>query len=531
MERSGRYTGPGPATLAEGWTFKRLTSPSRLFGANGLRTGADGRVYVAQVSGSQISAIDINTGDVETISPMGAGITGPDDLVFDPEGNIYATEITEGRVTMRAPNGTYRVIHGDMPVANPITWSKGRLIAGELRMDGRIMELDRSGGGSHRVILDNVPMPNAMEVGPDGLLYFPVMGVNEIWRVDPNGGKPEKVVGYLGLPDAVKFDSKGFIVSTQVRSGQVLRIDPRNGNKTVLANLPPGLDNLTFVGERLFVSNISGFVVEILADGKVRNVVPDGFNWPLGLAMLDDGRLFVADGAQCRWLLPNGELQPSGMLFSEGYPGYVRGVAASGPGEVVVTTANGTVARFRPDEFEHEVLAQGFAELYGIAAGSDGAVVFADQSTGRVHSAKAGKVEELASGLLQPCGVAVGSDGTVYVSEFGGKRVVKLAGGRAEAVVDDLKRPQGILERDGKLYIVDVLAKEVVEFDIAKRTRRTIAGQLPVGSPPNVGPHRLRGIAGMSGAAGPFSGIASGADGTLYVSGDADGTVLALRPR
>ncbi len=34
-------------------------------------------------------------------------------------------------------------------------------------------------------------MPNAMEVGPDGLLYFPVMGANEIWRIDPDGGEPQ----------------------------------------------------------------------------------------------------------------------------------------------------------------------------------------------------------------------------------------------------------------------------------------------------------------------------------------------------
>ena len=39
----------------------------------------------------------------------------------------------------------------------------------------------------------------------------------------------------LGVPDAVKFDSAGYLVSTQVASGQVLRIDPRSGDKTALA--------------------------------------------------------------------------------------------------------------------------------------------------------------------------------------------------------------------------------------------------------------------------------------------------------
>ena len=92
-----------------------------------------------------------------------------------------------------------------------------------------------SNGGEPRVLLENVPSPNAMEVGPDGLLYFPVMGANEIWRIEPDGGEPETVATGLGVPDSVKFDATGHIVSTQVHSGQVLRIDPRNGEQTVLA--------------------------------------------------------------------------------------------------------------------------------------------------------------------------------------------------------------------------------------------------------------------------------------------------------
>src|SRR3974377_826616 len=96
--QSGRYRAAKPSSLARGWTVKRLTEPSRLFGANGIRTGPDGRIYVAQVSGSQISAIDVTTGAVEGLSPMGGDIVAPDDLVFDSDGNMFVTEITEGRV-------------------------------------------------------------------------------------------------------------------------------------------------------------------------------------------------------------------------------------------------------------------------------------------------------------------------------------------------------------------------------------------------------------------------------------------------
>merc|ERR1712034_87617 len=105
------------------------------------------------------------------------------------------------------------------------------------------------------------------------------MTANEIWRIDPNGGEPQRVATELGVPDAVKFDSAGYLVSTQVASGQVLRIDPRSGDKTALAQLNPGLDNLTFVGDRLLASNFTGEITEIGPDGQTSTVLPGGLNW------------------------------------------------------------------------------------------------------------------------------------------------------------------------------------------------------------------------------------------------------------
>ncbi|MGN6356671.1 MAG: SMP-30/gluconolactonase/LRE family protein, partial [Novosphingobium sp.] len=166
-----RYSGPA-AQVAQGWTLERRTRPSRLNGANGLRTGADGRIYVAQVAGSAISAIDPDSGAIETVSAVGGAITAPDDLVFDEAGNLYCTEITRDRVTVLRPDGTSDVIADGVAVANPITYHQGRLIAGELTIGGRIEELDGY-GGIVRTIADGGPMPNAFEVGPDGKLYFP----------------------------------------------------------------------------------------------------------------------------------------------------------------------------------------------------------------------------------------------------------------------------------------------------------------------------------------------------------------------
>ncbi|MBP1817219.1 SMP-30/gluconolactonase/LRE family protein [Mycobacterium sp. OAE908] len=523
-----RYLAASPAT-AGGWQLERLTAPSRLFGANGLRTGPDGRVYVAQVTGSQISALDVDTGVLETVSAKGGDIIAPDDVAFDPSGNLYATEVMDGRVSVREAGGNTRVLRDDLPCANGITVHEGRLFINECRDGGRLMELDGTGSIT-RVLAENLPSPNAMEVGPDGMLYFPLMTANEIWRIDPNGGEPQRVAAGLGVPDAVKFDSAGFIVSTQVATGQVLRIDPRDGSQNVLAQLTPGLDNLTFVGDRLLVSNFTGEITEILPGGQTSTVLPGGLNWPLDLAVGDDGNLYIADGTYFYRVAADGSLETVGMLFSPGYPGFLRGVAATGAGEFVVTTSGGQVARYRPGSGETDYLATDFDQLYGVAAGPGDAVVFAELGTGRVHCVRSGSVETLASGLQDPVGVAFAPDGAPLVAESGAGRVVRLSGSSAQAMVDGLECPQGIVVVGGVLYIVDAGAKAVVAFDFDSRERRTIASGLPIGPPPGVTPKPLKGMPPFSGPQGPFAGIAAGPDGTLYVSADGDGSVLALRP-
>jgi sugar lactone lactonase YvrE len=524
-----RYTAPNPAA-ADGWRLERLTAPSRLFGANGLRTGPDGRIYVAQVTGSQISALDLETGQVDTVSAKGGEIIAPDDVAFDSSGNLYATEVMDGRVSVLDTGGRTRVLRDDLPCANGITVHRDRLFINECRDGGRLMELDR-GTGAQRILLENLPSPNAMEVGPDGLLYYPLMTANEIWRIDPDPDKhsePQRVAGNLGVPDAVKFDSDGFIVSTQVASGQVLRIDPRSGDQTVLAQLNPGLDNLAVVGDRVFASNFTGEITEIVTGGQTRTVLPGGLNWPLDLAVGDDGNLYVADGTFFYVVGADGSLQTAGMLFWPGYPGFLRGLAPAGSGEFVVTTSGGQLARYRPGDSETAYLADGFDQLYGVAVGPGGNIVFAELGTGRVHALRSGNTEVLASGLHDPVGVAFDATGSPLVAESGAGRVVRLGGSR-ETVVDGLQRPQGILVADETLYIVDAGAKEVIAVDLSSGERRTIASGLPVGPPPGVEPKPLKGMPPFSGPQGPFAGIAIGPDGTLYISADGDGSVLTLR--
>ncbi|MDR2881362.1 MAG: SMP-30/gluconolactonase/LRE family protein, partial [Azoarcus sp.] len=520
--------GPSELEVRSGWSVEYLLNPGRLYGANGIRAGADGRIYVAQLTGCRVSAIDIDSCEIEHLETVGGDIIGPDDLVFDDAGNLYVTEFTESRVSVREANGATRILQGDVIGANPITYHQGHLIAGECRHDARIMELDRN-GGAPRIIVDHVPMTNAFEVGPDGKLYFPVMETNEIWRVNLDGSECEVVVGDLGVPDSVIFDSKGCIISTQVGRGQVLRIDPRSGERTLLADIGPGLDNSTFVGDRLFVSHMTGSIHEILAPGELRELNPKGLLWPMGVAAAADGSVYVADGSYAYVRPPGGKLGLVGMIFTPGYPGFHRGAAAAGNGEWFVTTSIGEVRRWNPASQDNELLASGYDKLMSIAVAPGGTLVFAESGTGRVLELDRGEISIAASGLDNPTGVAIGSDGKVYVSESGAGRVVRLRGGKAEAVIDGLKLPEGLAIRGSKLYVIDVTTRELVEADLDTGARRTIVSGLPVGAPS--GPRKYLGPAGeFSGPMVSFAGLAAGEDGTLYVGADGNGSVMAIHP-
>lgn len=523
-DRFGKYD----LAVQGGWTLDYVMPPSRLFGANGIRTGADGRIFVAQVAGCQISAIDPDSGEIEHLDVSGAELGGPDDLVFDDEGNLFITEFTENRIRMRSADGTSRVLQGDIPAANPITWHQGHLIAGECRLGARIVELDRD-GGAPRIILDDIPMVNAFEVGPDGKLYFPVMGTSEIWRVNLDGSGREVVVGNLGVPDSVKFDSKGRIVTTQVGSGEVLRIDPRSGQRELLADIGPGLDNCTFVGERLFVSHMTGSIHEITAPGKLRALNDKGLLWPMGIAAAADGSVYVADGSYAYVRPPHGEIGLVGMLFTPGFPGFHRGVAAADQGEWFVTTSIGEIRRWNPSAQTNELIASGYGILMGIVATSDNRLVFAEYDTGRVVALEAGAETVLATGLDRPTGVALCDDGTIVVSESGAGRIVRLRGGIAETVADGFQLPEGLTARGERLYVIDVAARQLVELDHDGSLRRAIATGLPVGTPK--APRRYLGTCGdMTGPMLSFAGLAVDPQGTLYLGADGNGSVLAILP-
>ena len=513
---------------ASGWQITRLLPASGLYGANGMQFGPDGRLYVTQAFGSQITAVNVKTGGLEVISPLGGPIIAPDDVAFDSHGTMYVTEVMSARVCARTPDGKTRIVADNLPGANGITIHQDRVFIDEFRGGGRIFELYPYSDRAPRMIADGLRGPNALMVGPDGKLYFPLVPQGEVWRVDIETGAREKVVDGLKSPPAVKFNRKGELIVPQAGTGEVVRIDIHSGAKTVIAKVRPGIDNLAFSPDnRLFLSHfVDGGVAEVATDGSntERVLVPKGLVGPWGIACGDAGQLYLNDGLSLAILLPTKAISRLGGLLDNSFPGFVRSLAAGAPGELWLTTIAGDVVQFFPDGRPFKMLARKLQEPYGIAPVSSGAVVVAEKGSGKLLRVDAaGQTTTVASGFSHPGEVVAASDGSLFVSDVGAGRIARVEkDGSIATLVDGLSKPSGLaFLRQDTLLVLDRDTKELHSVNINSKQRQTLASSLPVGDPPGCS----RGPMEFSG------GLAVAQDGTVYIAGDGEGNVLALRSR
>ena len=529
MESSSRNPAAGEPSATAGWRITRAVRPSPLFGSNGMRLGPDGWLYVTQVFGSQITAINPATGEKKIISPRGGAIVSPDDLDFDSQGVMYVTEYLNSRVVARMPNGEVRVVSDQVPGANGITVHQDRLFIDECRTGGRLLELFHD-GRPPRLMADGLAMPNACAVGPNGLLYFPEVLSGDIWRVPLGGGERERFISGMATPPAVKFDNRGALIALESHTGDVTRIDLRTRQKTRIATLETGLDNLVIApDDSIFVSSFAhGSVWEIAPDGRQRVLEPTGLIGPWGMTCSRD-ELFIADGPSLMRPGTDGAPERVAWIGDKGFPGIIRDVCADADGILYVTTTVGSVASFDPETHASEALATGLDRPNGVACSSRGSVIVVESGTGRVlEIARAGEIKVMAGGLNFPTGVTIGDDGACYVSETGGHRVVRVDRG-IETVMDGLDLPQGIAILGDAVVVLDAGSRQLLAVSSADRRRQVLASNLPVGAAGGLAVKPLPGIPGIfPGPFVPFAGVATGTGGRIFIAGDADGSVLAL---
>ncbi|MGB5758996.1 MAG: hypothetical protein WBM50_18930, partial [Acidimicrobiales bacterium] len=279
---------------------------------NGISFAPDGTLWVANVLGATITQIDPDSGEILSRLTAADGVLFPDDVIVGSDNTIYWTDIGLGTV-FKKPSGLpaypLLAIPGGLNSANPLTLSDdgSRLFAagcyGGAPANNSFVEIDPDLDGDFvsvgiiNVLRENVPgcASNGMSWN-DGALYAPQPFTDEILRLDPEQGAdqvPVVVTSGFKVPIGTAFDSNGDLYSLAQGVGEVVRVDLDNpdtaNNREVIAEIPVGwADNIAINAEdRIFISSASdSAIVEVLANGELRTVVPGLFQLPLGVAVI-----------------------------------------------------------------------------------------------------------------------------------------------------------------------------------------------------------------------------------------------------
>ena len=203
------------------------------------------------------------------------------------------------------------------------------------------------------------------------------------------------------------------------------------------------------------------------------------------------------------------------------YPG---AVGTGGKLIALSSWSTGTVQLLdRETRKELEVL-HGFKAPSDALPLADGTLLVAELATGAITKLSGEHFAtrtELAKELAGPAALILGSDGAVYVTEAAGRLTkIDLATGAKTVVAQELAMPEGVAETPwGTFVVAESATKRVIEIDPKTGTKTTIAENLPIGLTP--------GRPGMP-PAYLATGVAVDRDGTVYVTGDIDNSLVRI---
>lgn len=522
--------------------LKVIARGANLHGANGIDIGPDGNLYVGSVVGLDITVMDKQNGKIVNRLSNEVGVKGPDDLVFGPDGSLYWTNILIGTVGRLKPDGTTSE-QFVAPGVNPITFSPdGRLFVGLDFLGDGLYELDPNLSEPPRPIIvcsDNtlcLGFFNAFDFGADGRLYGPLFAAGMVISVDVGGpgvpptsdpfgdGTAQVVATGFKNPASAKFDPEGMLTVLD-QTGEVFKVNPLTGEKTLFITLEPGLDNQVFDsdGTLYITNNDRGWVAEILPSGQARTISPGGIIAPHGLAVLpgshNQDAVFVADLYNLRQFNGlNGQqenIYKASLIPDETQPLItVQSVSADGNNLLVSSWFSGAIQVFDPQA--NQVL-----EEYVMGAPIDivrfkDDIVVSDLGLGGVVWASDHSmilpIDNV--NVFAPGGLATDGE-TVWMADWGTGIIWQIGfDGKTPTtplvVASGLSFPEGLaFEKDGSLLVVETGTSQLSRIDLSTGEVSKIVDGLELSGPglEDFPPTWI------------FDGVAVGQSGDIYVSG------------
>lgn len=517
------------ATTETEVTRKPFIKGTYFEGANGVLFDKEDQLHVASVTGRKIGVVDTKTGAIIKKYGPEEGVDGPDDLTIGPDGSIYHTNLLMGLVGRRTPAGaiTQQFVS---PGVNPITFSDdGRLfVALDFSGDG-LYELDPELKNPPRLIIKELGWLNGMDFGPDGLLYGPIWSKGHIVKIDVDKAELTVLVDNLETPAAVKFDSKGNLFTVDHATGIVWKIDPKTGDKTEIAKIFGGADNLALNSkDELFISSAQdGGLIQVNMDGTTRTILDNSF-CNAGDVEIIDNALFMPDILSLKSFDKNSGMQNPTYRHMIGQPGVIGPFTIDHEDDhIVLTSWFGNAVQIWNIKENKEVAMHHDFPVPINAILADGALIVAAQGTTpgaaqiiRQIGDKREVLMDTAKGLAVPAGLAA-NDGNVYVSDFFLGKVYQVTENgeilaAPKVIIEGLQQPEGLqIGPKGNLLVVETGANQVLSVNLNSGEKTVLVSDVPLGMAgmPNMPP------------TWKLSDVDYDADGNLYVPSDVENMV------
>ncbi|MEY9363935.1 sugar lactone lactonase YvrE [Bradyrhizobium yuanmingense] len=515
---------------ADGWEVTRLVPGSAFHGVHGLGVDKAGHLFAGSVAGAALYEVDIGGGSAKVAIPAPVGMA--DDIAFAPDGTMAWTGFLAGDLYARRGDGPIKKLASGLPGINSLAFRKdGRLYATTVFLGDALYEIDVEGVKPPRQVMEKMGGLNGFEFGPDDKLYGPLWFKGQVARVDVDKAELSVVADGFKIPAAVNFDSKGNLVVIDTALGQLVRVDPKSGAKTMVAQLKPSLDNLAIDDkDRIYVSNMADNGIQEVdpATGHAKQIIIGKLALPGGIGVTSENgkdTIHVADLFAYRTVDGvTGEVTEKARMHAAGTTlEYPMSATAKGNDVVLSSWFTGTVQVIDGKTGATRDMLHDFKAPHDAVVLADGSILVAELGTKSLVkvSGEHGKDRTTLIGALEgPMGLVRGAGDEVYVTEAFAGIISKIdSTGEKTVIAKDLKMPEGIARTgDGKLIVAEVGAKRLIEIVPESGKVTEIAANLPIG---------------LTGAPGGLpthipTGVAVGATGAIYVSSDVENAIYKV---
>lgn len=509
---------------------QQLVAPSAFKGVHGLAVDLQGRLLAGSVVSASMYQVDIDSGAVKTF--IGAPEGQADDIAIGPNGEMAWTGFYLGKVLYREnDNAPIRVLAEGLPGINSIVFNQdtGKLFASQVFLGDALWEIDLSGGSEPRQIGKNLGGFNGFEVGADGWLYGPLWFKGQVVRINPDNGELQVIADGFDTPAAANFDSKGNLFVLDTKAGTLNRVDIPTGETHVVATLDTSLDNLAIdKDDRIFVSNMADNSIELVnpSTGEVKVITKGELAVPAGLTISEDGKtLYIADIFAFRSVdTESGQVTDIRRAHGSDleYPSSV----ASGKGRFLLTsTSTGTLQIIEEKSLETSAMVHGLNAPSAAIELPDGSIVVSEMASGKLVKLSGEKYDQrtdLAEGLQGPVQMIMGQDGSIYLTEAAGFLTrVNPKTGQLTRIAKDLAMPEGLAQlQTGDFVIAETAERRLSVISLEGGDRKVLAEDLQIGLP--AGP-------GMPPSGIP-TGVAVDAKGVIYFGSDIDNALYKIEP-